>query len=223
VIKKSLAIGIILLFLVSALTPMVIGNNNTETSEGKMLNNIVFASATKNDSNADAYISRYLEQRSIQSDDEIIEPIETSTQNYISRYLEQRSIQSDDEIIEPIETSTQKPSPICNVKCFFFCKVDSSGHASYAEEKMFLDGKKVAIMYYKGGGDWSRGYTSIQGMFSVYHQFPFVKVFDHGNFSRVLSIVAYGFRGETSWDGYVQDDDVWMDGSAFIVRVGFGN
>lgn len=195
-LKKALAIGIILLFLVSALTPMVIGNNNTETSEDEMLNNIVFASATKNGSNADVYISRYLEQR---------------------------SIQSDDEIIEPIETSTQKPSPICNVKCFFFCKVNSSGHASYAEEKMFLDGKKVTIMYYKDGGDWSRGYASIQGMFSVYHQFPFVKVFDHGNFSRVLSIVAYGFRGETSWDGYVQDDDVWMDGSAFIVRVGFGN
>ena len=195
-LKKALAIGIILLFLVSALTPMVIGNNNTETSEDEMLNNIVFASATKNGSNADAYISRYLEQR---------------------------SIQSDDEIIEPIETSTQKPSPICNVKSFFFCKVNSSGHASYAEEKMFLDGKKVAIMYYKGGGDWSRGHASIQGMFSVYHRFPFVKVFDHENFSRVLSIVAYGFRGETSWDGYVQDDDVWMNGSAFIVRVGFGN
>jgi hypothetical protein len=189
-LKKELTVGIIILFLVSALTPMVIGNNNTETSEDEMLNNIVFASATKNGSNVDAYISRYLEQR---------------------------SIQSDDEIIEPIETSTQKPSPICNVKSFFFCKVNSSGHASYAEEKMFLDGKKATIMFS------NRGYASIQGMFSVYHRFPFVKVFDHGKFSRVLSIVAYGFRGETSWDGYVQDDDVWMNGSAFIVRVGFGN
>ena len=38
---------------------MTIGNNNTETSEGEMLNNIVFTSATKNGSNADAYISRF--------------------------------------------------------------------------------------------------------------------------------------------------------------------
>ena len=111
---------------------------------------------------------------------------------------------------EPVDTSQV---PICNVKWFFFKNVGSSGHANWAEEKSFLNARKISIMYYNehAPGEWDYGVANVRG------------IFPRGHFDGVLSISAYGFIGDTSWEGRVEYTDVQMNGFALLVHIGYRN
>ena len=60
-LKKTLASAIVLLFIVTSITPMVVGFD-TEPSNDDLLRQIEFACADRFSSNVDVYIERYFEQ-----------------------------------------------------------------------------------------------------------------------------------------------------------------
>jgi len=109
------------------------------------------------------------------------------------------------------EPAEAPPSPMCNVKWFFFKNVGSSGHVNWAEEKSFLNTRKISIMYLKehAPGEWDYGMANVKG------------IFPRGHFDGVLSISAYGFIGDTSWEGHVENTDVQMNGFAILVHIGY--
>jgi outer membrane protein assembly factor BamB len=83
-LKKSLAVGIIFLFIFTSVTPMVVGFDNPKTSEDELIKQIEFAYADRFGSNADVYIERYFEQMNSQTDEETVDNIGVSNQNVLS-------------------------------------------------------------------------------------------------------------------------------------------
>ena len=112
--------------------------------------------------------------------------------------------------------------PICNIKYFFFCRVNSSGHATFAKEKPFLGARMVDVMYYEEGGNWIYGVANIQAIFSfILFSQDHLQFLPNYDCDMVLSIYAWGFKGETSWKGAVGETDVWLDGFALVVQVAY--
>ena len=96
-------------------------------------------------------------------------------------------------------------TPMCNIRWFLFSEMNSSGNVSYAKEKSFAGFNSIEMMYY----DKSYGTAFVRGLVQ------------NVNFDKVLSIYAYGFTGNISWDGTVDDTFVLVNGNALLVRVAY--
>ncbi len=96
------------------------------------------------------------------------------------------------------------PSPKCNTKWFFLCKINSSGFVDQAYE--FLQGKIVRVMYF----------GSSQGDFGNAVVNKVIKRFDSNH---VYSVIVYGFIGEASWTRSIRESNIWIEGFAFAVCI----
>jgi hypothetical protein len=78
-LKKLLAVGIIFLFIVSSVTPMVIGYDDVETLDRELMNDIAFACSDRYGSNKASYYREHLLKE--RSDDvepeEVMMPVES--------------------------------------------------------------------------------------------------------------------------------------------------
>ena len=78
-LNKSLAVGIILLLLITCLTPIVIGNMHIDTSNSELRNQIAFACTDRYGSPEETYILKYMGSRCERTSEKVIvEPFETS-------------------------------------------------------------------------------------------------------------------------------------------------
>ena len=104
-------------------------------------------------------------------------------------------------------------TPMCNVRWFLFSEINSSGNVCYAKEKSFACFNSIEMMYYDEG--YGTAFVRGLALFGDPHLKKGV------NFDRVLSIYAYGFTGNISWDGTVDDTFALANGTALLVRVAY--
>jgi len=107
-------------------------------------------------------------------------------------------------IRESSEYNENNPTPQCNTKWFFLCNINTSGFVDNAYE--FLQGKLVRIMYF----------GSSQGDFGKAVVNKIIKRFDSNH---VYSVFAYGFKGNTSWNRSIKENNIRIDGFAISVCI----
>lgn len=111
---------------------------------------------------------------------------------------------------------------VCSNRYFFICdNVNSSGFVSYAKESALNDSRFISVWYYEEYGSWEYGNAQVAGLLSIGGVFPFIRIFDNHFYQWTLVVEIYGFQGETSWDGEVENANIWLNGSAVGVRVAY--
>ena len=120
------------------------------------------------------------------------------------------------------EMQVELSTIVCSNRYFFICdNVNSSGFASYAKESALNGSRFVSVWYYEEHGSWEYGDVQVAGLLSIGGSFPFIRFFDKHFYQWTLVVEIYGFQGETSWDGEVENAYIWLNGSAAIVRVAY--
>ena len=103
------------------------------------------------------------------------------------------------------ENSEQNVSstPICDIRLFFYPEFNTTGDVAYAKDTSIAGFHILEIMYYNA----SYGSATIKGLLQTI------------TYERVLSIHAYGFKGEINWAETVEDTDIQADGTAYLLMV----
>ena len=103
-------------------------------------------------------------------------------------------------------------SIICSNNYYLFCNLSINGHVVYAKNQIGIIGNKLDIWFYSYSEDvtgWDYGFVSIEGILRSH------------DFRYALVVEIYGFNGNISWENFVEDVDILVEGSAFLVRVAY--
>ncbi len=106
-------------------------------------------------------------------------------------------------LAEYTKQSVTQPMPICDVRLFFSPEFNTTGNVAYAKDISIAGFHILEMMYYNA----SYGAVIVKGLLQTI------------TYERVLSIHAYGFKGEINWDGTVEDTGVHADGTAYLLMI----
>jgi len=104
--------------------------------------------------------------------------------------------------MENIEQSVA-PKPIGDIRLFLIPEFTSSGTVAYAKDISIADFHILEIMYYNA----SYGTATVKGILKTITN------------DRVLSIHAYGFKGNLSWNGTVENTFIQAEGTANVLMI----
>jgi hypothetical protein len=96
------------------------------------------------------------------------------------------------------------PIPKSNSKWFLFSNINTTGFVNKAD--YVLNNNCVRIFYFNSSHN-DFGQIFINGLIN--------------NFSsnHVYSMFLFGFNGETSWNGMIKEDDIWLDGFSIAILI----
>jgi len=114
------------------------------------------------------------------------------------------------------ETEYARINDNSSIKCsnnyYLFCNISVNGHVLYAENQIGIIGNELHILFFidnRTDPHFEYGFVSIDG------------ILRNHDFRYVLGVTLYGFNGNASWENIVEDADILVEGSAFLVRVSY--
>ena len=97
---------------------------------------------------------------------------------------------------------------MCSNNYYLFCNLSINGHVVHAKNQIGIIGNKLDIWFF-GDTVLDYGFVSIDGILRSH------------DFRYALVVEVYGFNGNISWENFVEDVDILVEGSAVLVIVSY--